>query len=423
MDTALILLCILAFAFAVTGLEERLFGERARTVSNSEYLVLGALFGPLVLGVLSNQRMSELEPLVSVINGLLGFVVGLSLRMRSRHRIARADLVFGLLTAFGAASIIAALAGLAVWLYARIEPDVAALVWPYAATLGAGAVAFSAQITRRGIAQARASGPVSRLLPVAADSGRVIAVALFSIVVAARHAAVADGTTLAFGVAGLWASIPTWVGISVAAGLASGGIFHVFVGDQHDDERLFVATVGLVALTSGIAHALEFSPLGLGLIAGATVANLSPAGDRVATAVRRLDGPAAVLLMVLAGAMWRPIPLPFWSVPIGFILLRAVVLRSTCDSLLRLHGELSVQHLGVGRGLLGQSALAAAIAVNLTLIDDSLLADTAATALLASAVANDLWAGPLLRRMLRDVGETGRQGPAAAAAAAEGARA
>jgi hypothetical protein len=423
MDTALILLCILAFAFAVTHLEERFFGERARTVTSSEYLVLGVLCGPLVLGLLSQDRMAALEPLVSVINGLLGFVVGLPLSLRSRHAHSRADLAFGISTALGAAVVMTTLAGLAVAIHARLAPGTPDHLWTYAVTLGAGAVAFSAQITRRGIAQARALGPVTRLLPVAADSGRVIAIAIFSVVVAARHAAVADGATLAFGPAGLWASIPAWIAISIAAGLASGAIFHVFVGDQHDDERLFVATVGLVALTSGIAHALEFSPLGLGLLAGATVANISPASDRVTAAVRRLDGPAAVLLMLIAGAMWRPIPLFFWVVPVGFILLRAFVLRATSDTLVRFHPELSVQHLGTGRGLLGQSALAAAIAVNLALIDDNLLADIVVTVLLASAVANDLWAGPLLRRMLRDVGETGRQGPAAAAAATEGARA
>lgn len=423
MDTALILLCILAFAFAVTHLEERLLGERARTVTSSEYLVLGALCGPLVLGLLSRERMSAVEPLVSVINGLLGFVVGLPLRLRSRSRVARADLGFGIATAFGAAVVITLIAGLAVAIHARLDPGAPDHLWTYAATLGAGAVAFSAQVTRRGIAQARASGPVAGLLPVAADSGRVIAIAAFSVVVAARHAAVSDGNVLGIGTAGLWVGVPAWIAISIAAGLASGAIFHVFVGDQSDDERLFVATVGLVALTSGIAHALEFSPLGLGLLAGATVANISPAGDRVAAAVRRLDGPAAVLLMLLAGAMWRPIPTFFWFVPVGFIVVRAFVLRATCDTLVRFHHDLSVQHLGIGRGLLGQSALTAAIAVNLSLIDDGLLADIVVTALLTSAVVNDLWAGPLLRRMLRDVGETGRQGPAAAAAAAEGARA
>src|SRR5690606_5656295 len=155
--------------------------------------------GPLVLGLLSRERTMALEPLVSVINGLLGFAVGLPLRLRSRSRVARADLGFGITTAFGAAVVITLIAGLAVAIHARLDPGAPDHLWTYAAILGAGAVAFSAQITRRGIAQARASGPITRLLPVAADSGRVIAIATFSLVAAARHAAVSEGSVLGLG--------------------------------------------------------------------------------------------------------------------------------------------------------------------------------------------------------------------------------
>ncbi|MGM0576732.1 MAG: hypothetical protein ACQEXJ_13465 [Myxococcota bacterium] len=410
MDTTLILLCILAFAFAITHLEERALGERVRTFSNSEYLILGFVFGPVVLGVLSAERMDELSPLLSVINGFLGFAVGLPLRVRGRDKGPKPrHLGFAILVGVLAAAAVMLAAWGALLLYPGNGEIRGPLLLVAAATLGSGAVAFSAQIIRRAIVRTRADGPISHLLPHVATSGRVIAIVGFGIAIASQRAFVEEDMVVAPGLDVIGLSVAVWNAIAIAAGVASGVIFHIFVGDDADRERLFVATIGLVMLTSGIAHALHFSPLGLGLLAGFTVANVSPCAPRVQGAATRLRRPASVTLLILAGALWTPIAPWMWLLPAGFVGLRVLILWATANVALWRHPSLSGQHRGVGLGLLGQGALTAGIAVNYAMIESTALSGPVVTALLVSAVANDLWAGAGVRSLLRNVGETGRR--------------
>jgi len=176
---------------------------------------------------------------------------------------------------------------------------------------------------------------------------------------------------------------------------------------------LFLGTIGLVAFTSGIAMALNFSTLFLGLISGFTVAVSCKVAPNINAAIDRLQRPTHVILLILAGALWVPIEGLAWIIPTAFIFLRIFTLRGVAGVATRMHPHLDVEHRGIGSGLLPQGALAAAIAVNLALDagGDAALTDVVVTTLLLSAVANELWGARALRRLLQNSGETGAVGP------------
>ncbi len=408
MDTTLILLCVLAFAFAVTHLERKLLGGGARFVSDAEYLLLGVAFGPLGVGVLSLDRMTQLEPLQSVITGFVGFLVGLPLVRRRRRHVPRVDLVFSLAATLMTVLLlmVALVAAAELLLPAELQRSLE-LTIVAASTLAFGAVATSRSAILHGIARTRADGPVSRLLPVAASTGRVVAVLGFGAALAAKRALVEDASPV---LGDLVIPPGAWVFISVAAGVGSAVIFSVFAGHESDRQRLFVATIGLVMLMSGIAHALEFSPLFVGAIAGVTVANISPVAGHVSEAVARLSHPTGVILLVLAGAAWTPLEGMLWVVPLGYLGLRALSLRLSTGLAGASHPSLHGHAQQVGVGLLPVGALAVAIAVNYALTPGTAFTDAVVTALLLTAVVNSLIAPASLKRLLRDVGETGRRG-------------
>ena len=415
MDTTLILLCILAAAFAVTHLESKLLGERVSFFTDAEYLVVGVLCGPLVFGVLGPQRMASLAPLLAAITGFVGFVVGLSLPF-GRHGTSSttwADRGFALTTCVLAGAILAA----AGWgaLSQLTGADVGdPLLLVAAATLGCGGVAISRQAVHVAARRSRADGPITRLLHSTAVGGQVLAIIGFGVTVATKRALV-DGRFLHGALDEVWLRVVVWNAVSLAAGVGSGFIFHLFVGSRGGSERLFLGTVGLVAFTAGVAQALDFSTLFLGLTAGLTVAAFSPVASQVSASVTRIRRPTSVILLILAGAMWSPIEGLLWVIPVSWIGLRILALRATARLAAALHPALDSEHRGIGSGLLAQGSLAAAIAVHLAAesqAGSSTLLDVVVTTLLLSAVANQLWGTSAVRRLLQNSGETGRIAPA-----------
>ena len=401
MDPTLTLLLLLAFAFAAVHVERQVLGERVRFVAGTEALVLGVLAGPLVLGLLTDDGVRSLHPMLSVISGFIGFLCGLPVRVREASRLPTRDLAFGFTTVVTVTLLIGGAAFAAFfWVPGLIaSTDVEGMVIA-AVCLGLGAAVCSSAAVSRGVTGSRAAGPASRVLGHAASVTQVLAILGFGLVVAlfpTEDPASRGGL-----------DVLEWEGVNIVAGVAAGMIFHVFVGDEADENRLFVATIGLVALASGIGHALDLSPLFLGLVAGVTVANVSPCSERLAGTVDRLRRPADMLLLVLAGAAWVPLPAMYWFFPVAFITMRLVALRLAAGVADAFHPEIDPHVRRLGDGLSSQGALTAAIAVNYGMIDATPIKEIVTTSLLVSAVVNEIWAGTLLRQTLRHAGETER---------------
>lgn len=414
MDPSFILILVLAFAFAATSFESRFLGARGNLLSSLQYPLIGVLAGPLVLDVLDARALASLDPLLGVVTGFVGFLIGLPLPFSLLSKRSRGTIRFGLITALVTSGTI----GVAAWLvfnYTSIDldsPSVAALASACAA-LALGASVTAVESIRTGIDHARADGPLSRLVPGAAQTMRLVAVFGFGLSLAIRRGVVSGASVL--GDLG-------WVGIEIGTGVALGLIFWVFVADEREPKKLFVATIGVVCLGSGAAEALDFSPLFVNLVTGVTLANVSPrAARRLWVADLRLRRPLTALLLIIAGAMWAPIPSMLWLVPAGYIVLRLFALRVGA----RLGAELGGRTIDrdmprPGNALLAQGAVVAAIAIDFVHVTlYPMLSALVLTTLLVSMVVNELWDHQALRSVLQDAGETGRLDPSAPASREE----
>lgn len=373
MNTTVIFVGVVVLAFVGGGALSR-YATRLHRLGGIEYLLLGAVIGPHALGWLSSDALESLDLFVSFVLGVIGFLVALGLRrVRGGFEIALAGAVIAILVA-------ASVGGAAIGVVQAIDPALLQVGDPVAAVpllsdgdylvslwlapdalwigLAVGAAAAVSSVTLLEIAAVHARGSRGWLdaLHGLAAVGQATAILLFGVAMAGVRASDTAGA--------LGLTLTEWGGITIIAGVVTGIMFTVFIGRDDDPLRLLVATVGVVTFCAGIGVALGVSPLVVNLIAGAMVALTSPHAELLDRALDRLRFPTRVLVLLLAGAYWVPMPLPAWPLPIGYALLRLAALR--VSSRLAAATFLPASGLGVrlGVGLGAQGALAAAIAFN-----------------------------------------------------------
>jgi Kef-type K+ transport system membrane component KefB len=411
-NTTLILVALIVSAFVISRLLHR-YAERVALVSGIEYAVVGVLIGPLApWGLLDEHTLRSLDLLISLLFGLLGFMVGLHARdalRRFEHFLA------GSL----AALIIAALVGLPMlgmvqWLDPSYLHDPTPMfeipVWTdgrylyqlwaaddalwLALTLGAAAAIASSTAIRATAERWQAEGPPVVLLQDLAAAGQVIAVLLFGLALAGDRAMESAND---YGL-----SLVEWALLIGAAGALTGILFMVFIGGDEDDLRLYLATVGVVIFAAGIGAALGVSPLFVNMVAGLTVAATSAHGDRLRSNLDHLHRPVSILLLVFAGIAWRPVTGWMWLVPVAYLLTRvgSRLLASRWAVSTFVHG---VELRRVGGGLIGQGSLAAAIALSYAQGHPH-AGHVVLSAVLLPMLVTDLFAVRTLRRVLANAG-------------------
>jgi len=400
MDTPLLLLLMIAFAFLADTVERRVMGTRFRPLGGAEYLLVGALFGPSGLGVLGADRMPALDTAFALAAGLIGFSMGLGLPPRSAFA-RRRDLRFGFANAWLTAFLVGACAwfGLGALGFGGAPRIEAALTLGFAAAISSSAVGYVA-------IEHRADGPIATMLPTASTIMRLVGVLGFGATLAASPALHTP----------LLGSPATWIAVAVAAGTGAGLVFHIFVGRQSDPQMLLVASLGLVALIGGIAEVLRLEPLLLGVFAGLTVAVVSDAAPPVRTTALRLERPTLVVIFLYGGARLHPESPVEWLLPIAFVLVRRLALAASGPLAARAHGQLDRSITGIGRGFAVQGALAAAVGLSFGHAVGGDLGRTVETVLVLSAVLNTPISWSAASDLLKDAGETGRARPDEASA-------
>lgn len=411
-NTTLILVALIVSAFVASRLLHR-YAERVALVSGIEYAVVGVLIGPLMpWGLIGEDTLRSLDLLISLLLGLVGFTIGL----HAREALRRFD---HFLAGAAAALLIALVVGLTVlgllqWIEPAYLADPAPLlaipVWTdgarlyqlwaandalwLALTLGAAAAIASSTAIRAATERWQAEGPPVVLLHDLAAAGHVIAVLLFGLALAGDRAIdAADNYGL---------SLVEWSLLIGAAGAITGLLFMIFIGGAEDDLRLYLAALGVVIFAAGIGAALGVSPLFVNMVAGLTVAATSVHGDRLRVNLDQLHRPASILLMVFAGIAWRPIAGWLWLIPVAYLLTRVGtrLLASRWAVSTFVHG---VELRRVGGGLIGQGALAAAIALSYAQ-GHSERGHLVLSAVLLPMLITDLFAVRTLRGVLANAG-------------------
>ncbi len=371
----------------------------------THFLALGVLLGP-VTGVLSRQVVEALAPFLMLGLGWVGMLMGMQLeRSQLRQfslRLPLATVTEGLLAfglAWAAAWAIVALLGLADSAWSPRGPAILTLCAVTAVSAPAATALVSSGL--------RARGPVSRLLMYVSSLDGLVGVAALSLVVCWYRGSTGSG---------IEADDPWFrLGLLLAAGLLSGLLFVSLTRAKPSAEELVLFLGGTVLFASGIAYALELSPLAVCLIGGAVVANVSRFRGRVYATLASWEKPIYGILLVLAGAILRP---PDWRVvPLVLLLLgvRLVAKLFGTWAALRIVAARGVPSR-LGLGLFANGGLALAIVINYALNYgpyagvESVVVDTVFAAVVLAVAGSEI-AGPwLLKNVLARAGELGGAG-------------
>ncbi len=388
MAVSLTVVVLGALALVLNALEARV--RMLGTPSRVKYLILGAVLGPGALDFLQAGAVEALQPLISLTIGLMGFLLGMSLRRRLAHG------AHGTAGAFAACLVVGTVAvviqeGVG---YSGEVPGSSTL-WLLSVTLGTMAAVTSASGSRKWLEDRIVRGPSLDLVLAFACVGSVIAVVGFGAAMALFRADQPTGLTPV-----------EWLLIGAASGVGCGLLYRGFIGSVQGDDRVFVATIGVVTFGSGLAAGMHLSPLLVNAIAGITVGAGWAGADRLEGKLMRLVGPAAVVMLVLAGAMWSPPPDTLLVlVPALWIVTRIAAWRLAAPIALRvLELDTSRQAAHAGRGTLVQGPLLVAIAANFAQVVPA-LGPVVLTVAAAGLLMSDLHGGPSLVRFTVDAGE------------------
>jgi hypothetical protein len=414
MNATLLLVLLVVFSFAISRLLAR-FAAQAFVVSGVEYVLIGVALGPTIgPTVVSVENLAVFRPLVELLLGFVGFILGL----RARDAFARADVatagVTGALLVVAAVSA-ASLALLEPWGRASGGPSAsdvvfveipwgADLLWieasvpalAIALTLGCAAAVSSPVLLTQAALVHRARGPALELLRELAVHSQFVAVLGFGVVMAAERATEAASS--------LQITTGQWAVATGGAGVLCGVLFTVFLGRDRDATRISVATLGAVTFASGIGSVLGVSPLAVNAIAGIVVAMTSQAAPVIEGALAPVRHPILVLLRLFAGALWSPVVGWMWALPLVYVGVRVLVRRFTVAPLLRTTMREPPRLPRLGNALLGQGGLAVAIAVSWTLIHPE-AGGVVLTTVVVGLIVSDLWSVRAIRRVLADAGE------------------
>jgi hypothetical protein len=367
--------------------------------SGIEWVAVGVVLGPGVLGVIDHAVQTDVEPIVYVAVGWLALVLGVDYGVIRRRRLRAGRIALGLLA--GAVTL-AAVAG-TVWLAAPHVALFAALppLERLVLALGAGAVATeSTSNAIRWVAERHgARGPLSELLDDLAEAKDAAPIVAAGVAVCMRPSAALDDSVAR----ALPAQPLVLFGAAVGTGLVLGGAAAVLLRKESRAEQRWGILVGTVLLAVGAMARLGLPVVTSLFSLGLAVGLLSRHRDQLSAMIDPTRRGALLPALLLAGARLEPTTALSAAALIALALgARALALAAVGVTVGR------GARLLAGPAMLSSGELSVAIGLSLALavpgpIGESLLALAAAGALVGELV------GPVaLRAALRRAGEIGQ---------------
>lgn len=389
MSNTLFLVLVAVIAYVAAHVVVDWIGRKYMVVSGAEYLVLGIVLGPSVTRVLTPEVVDSFAPITTLALGWMGTAVGMRLFLPDlvkipgiTFRIALVESALTFVLVGGVEMVVLA------WLY-EIKLIEAALP---AAALAGIATASSAAGVEMAAKRLNERGVEVTQLGVSVLINALVAVGSFGLLASIWHRPVL--------VNGRPITATEWMAITLGIGVICGVLFHLFVGDERRPDRMFVSLAGGVIIVSGAAAFTGLSPLLAAIVFGGILVNTSRNRVELAATIARVERPLYFVLLIFAGAAWRPSSRA-WVFPVLlFLVVRALAKIGGTRLVTRINGMIPVLGPDWGRGLLGQGGLALAIALNYVYQDGGTLPYFVFTASIASVLLTDLISARLVHRVL-----------------------
>lgn len=389
MSPALSLVLIVGAAYLAAHFVFEWLARRYRIVSGAEYLLLGILLGPHVSGFMSASVVQSFAPMMTLALGWTGAALGMNFYLPR------------LLAVRGNAYTVAALEATLTFVFVSAVMLIA-FSWAFGMTyqqvilpaVSLGAIATATSSSAVQLLNESAPHPVIQQLETTALIDGAFAIAAFGLLLCIVHIDVSIGTRNL---------TPTeWAAITLAIGVVGGVLFHLFIAEEQNADRLFIAMAGAIILASGAAAYLRLSPLLPCLVIGAILVNTSRNRDELTRLMTAVEKPLYFVLLLFAGAAWSPSRID-WILPVVlYVFVRVAAKLGAARLASRLAGEHELRATNWGRGLLGQGTIALAIAMSYSLNDTTLVPNVVFTAAVFSVLLADLFGVRFVAALVRE---------------------
>ncbi|HVV88679.1 MAG TPA: hypothetical protein VHE35_36795 [Kofleriaceae bacterium] len=310
----------------VVALETRL-GISGLITAGFPMVALGVVLRQPAIGVLTDDVVGQMQPILHFGLGWLGFIVGAQLDLRVLDRVPRGTGYLIVVEALGPfAACAAACAGLAFALH--LSDWRTPWFWRDVIVLGAAAAMTAPRRFRGFASQAWREGrPVDHLISQLDEIVGVIGLLFVAAYFRPPHDGYwqfAGGACQYIGGDLAW-QIPAtaWLFVSIGLGVVIGVLVFTMIRVPASQGELLAIVLGSVAFGAGLAGYLELSPTAVCFLAGALVTNFP--GDRRRDVFRilgHLERPIDLLFLVLAGATWDVTAAAPWLVVPAFVVAR-----------------------------------------------------------------------------------------------------
>lgn len=290
------LVVLLALAYLgghrrVVRIQERM-GIGGVITAGAPFIVLGAVASHHSIGILSDDVIDRLRPILHFGLGWLGFIIGAQLDIRVLDRVPKGTAYLILVESLGPFGITAAGCGAMMIAFGMDIRDPG--TWRDMVLLGTAA-AMTAPRKYRGFANRtwHEGRGVDVLLGQLDEMVGVIGL----VFITSYFRVDAGGT---------WQLPDTaWVFVSLGLGVAIGVLIFAMIRVPVSNAEFLAVVLGGIAFASGLAGYLRLSPIAICFIAGVLVTNFpNEQRDSVFKILHHLERPVQLLFLMVAGAVW-----------------------------------------------------------------------------------------------------------------------
>lgn len=395
MSASLVLILVVATAYLATHLLYEWLAKRLLIVSGAEYLVLGILLGPQVTGVIPMEAAESFGPIVVLGTGWIGLTVGMQFYLPRLVRTAGITFRLAMIESLVTLGVVTGV----LW-WALPELGLTSQFWAIVPALALGAIAVSSTPAGLDIAlrDRKRREPVVSQLETSLGVNAFVAIMTTGILFAWVHRAPTSA---------MRPPTPTeWAVITVGIGVLGGTLFHLFLGEERQVDRLVVSLAGAVILASGTAAYLNVSPVLATLVIGIVLVNTSRGRTELQSVLAGAERPFYYVLLLLAGLSWRPsTSATVFAVIALFLVSRTASKVYATRAATQWNDATPTLGRDWGKGLIGQGRLTVALALDYARRPELPIGDVVFTAALASVLLTEFAAARLVRAAVQPIVE------------------
>lgn len=408
MTSIILFIAILLLGFISANFIFGKLKSRYYIPSGVEYIFLGIVLGPafanwftsvfqITFPVLINHNvLMQMEPGITLSIGFVGFIYGLNFKLREISSSKPEHWRLGLSEVFISLIIIGGMSFILLYYFFFDSKNLQEII---AASYAIGIIGSlsSNYIINSLIARYNVVGKIAESLKNASLINVNLLIFLYGFLFASVHIGTKEGINFT----------PTeWIVISIVLTLLIGILFFLFLGRESDSNKYFVAVLGIIIFTSGVAYYINFSPLYMNFILGAVLANLSRNTEKLRSSLDRLFRPLTILIVVMAGFYWLPCDVLTFIIAAGiFILVRyfAKIFSGWFANYSKYKNE--NLNMGIGKAMLSFDVVACAMIIDYINVYKNEFSSIVMSAVLSGVIIFGIFSYSFAKSHLIDSGE------------------